>query len=273
MSETRINDASLHYELNGAGTPIVFIHGGWLSGDMWESQIEHFSDEYQILTYDVRGHGQTGSSSRTTYSIDLFVDDLRALIETLSLDAPILCGLSLGSMIAQTYASRYPEDVRGLVLAGTMRAFPPLPITRLQQEVVFPRVPLYASMRLLGARSYFRLLLRGIRAAQGHHWIALKNENRSYAFDEVRRLDTNEFIKIFDAMYKFDSRGDLGITASTLVLTADHEAYPVIQQSNQLASIIENASKQTIADAGHLSNLDNPSEFNRELGRFLSNIE
>ena len=176
-------------------------------------------------------------------------------------------------MIAQTYASRYPNEVSGLVLASTVQSFPPLPITRLQKEVVFPRVPLYSTMRLLGAQAYFRLLLQGIRVAEGHHWIALNEQVRSYAFNEVRRLTTNEFIKVFDAMYKFDSLEDLGITAPTLILTGDHESEPVVQQSKQLADSIGNTSRQTTTEAGHLSNMDNPTEFNRELGRFLSNID
>lgn len=273
MTRLPVDGVTLYYESEGTGPPIVFVHGGWMDGEMWTPQVERFAGSHRTITYDVRGHGRTGGSEEPTYSIDLLVEDLRALIESLSLDAPILCGLSLGGMIAQTYANRYPDSVRALVLAGAMRSFPPLPITRIQQEVVFPRVPLYTSMWLLGSRSSFRLILQGIRLAQGHPWIALDDRARRYAFEAVGRLDTAEFIKIFDAMYEFDTRGDLEITAPTLVLTGDHEAVPVVQQSDRLAEVIETASRTTIPDAAHLSNLDNPEAFNDALERFLSTIE
>jgi pimeloyl-ACP methyl ester carboxylesterase len=271
MATTHANGAAMHYELTGTGLPIVFVHGGWTSADMWAPQVERFAEEYRVLTYDVRGHGRTGGSAEPTYSIERFVADLRALIEDCSLDSPVICGLSLGGMIAQTYANRYPGDVRGLVLAGTMESFPPLPISRLQQETLFPRLALYPWMHAVGARSSFRLLLNAIRVAQsGRPWLALDEDVRRYARREVRRIETSEFVKVFDAMYEFDSRGERSITAPTLVLTGDHEAAPVVTQSDRLAERIENATRVTIPDAGHLSNLDNSEAFNEALGRFLT---
>jgi len=273
MAAIHANGSTMHYESTGTGPPIVFVHGGWLSADMWDPQVDFFAEEYRVITYDVRGHGRTGGSDEPTYSIDGFVADLRTLVTELSLESPILCGLSLGGMIAQTYASEYPDDVRGLVLADTMQSFPPLPISRPQQETLFPRVALYPSMHLVGARSYFRFLLQGIQLAQGGKpWLTLDDEVRKQATNEVRRIGTSEFVKIFDAMYEFDSRGDLAITAPTLVLTGDHEVPPVVAQSDRLAERIENATRATIPTAGHLSNLDNPAEFNRVLDRFLADL-
>jgi pimeloyl-ACP methyl ester carboxylesterase len=273
MPELSTNELSTYYELTGTGTPIVLVHGGWMSAEMWEPQVEFLADRYQVLTYDVRGHGRTGGSEEPIYSIERFVADLRELIEELSLDSPVLCGLSLGGMIAQTYANRYPDDLTGLILADTMQSFPPLPITRLQQELLFPRLALYPSMYAFGARSYFRLLLRSIRLAQGGQpWIAIDEAVQRRAIREVGRLGTNEFVKIFDAMYEFDTRGELAITAPTLVLTGDHEAPPVVAQSDRLVERLGNASRETIPEAGHLSNLDNPEAFNRALDRFLAEL-
>ena len=274
MSVLRTNGLSTEYERTGTGTPIVLAHGGWMSADMWEPQVDFLADRYRVLTYDIRGHGRTGGTDEPTYSIDRFVDDLRALVERLSLDRPVLCGLSLGGMIAQTYAHRYPDAVQGLVLAGSMQSFPPLPITRLQQEILFPRSALYPSMYAIGARSYFRLLLQGIRFARGGRpWLTLDDDVRRYAMRDVGRLAPGEFVKIFDAMYDFDTRDGLAITVPTLVLTGDHEAAPVVAQGDRLAETIENASRATVPDAGHLSNLDNPEAFNRALDRFLADLD
>jgi pimeloyl-ACP methyl ester carboxylesterase len=113
------NDIKTYYEDTGTGTPIVFVHGGWMDHRMWASQVEAFADEYEVITYDIRGHGRTGGSFEKRYTIELFAADLMALVEGLDIDCPVVCGLSLGGMIAQTYAVRYPEGLRALILADT----------------------------------------------------------------------------------------------------------------------------------------------------------
>ncbi len=98
---------------DGRGPSLVFVHGGWLNGRTWRSQVEHFADEYRIVTVDVRGHGYTGSTDPKRYSVELFADDLEAVCAELDLERPIFCGLSLGSMVVQEYLARHPDRATG----------------------------------------------------------------------------------------------------------------------------------------------------------------
>jgi len=126
MAELELDDGTIWYETIGDGPPLVFVHGGWMDGTTWEPQIEHFADDYRVVTLDVRGHGNTGVTEPDQYSIDLFTDDLEALLSRLEIERPILCGLSLGSMVVQEYLDRRSDDAAGAILGGAVRSMPPV---------------------------------------------------------------------------------------------------------------------------------------------------
>ena len=268
----KVNNLATNYTERGTGTPLVFIHGGWLSEKMWRNQIERFKDDYRVITYDIRGHGQTGGSPKSTYSIDLFVEDLRRLLTSLSVEMPVLCGLSLGGMIAQKYASRYANDVSGIILANTVQSFPPLPLTHAQKELLFPKIQRNLMLYGLGPQLYFRLTFPFFQLLEGHPWISLDQDTRDYVLRDVDRIHTDEFVKIFDAMYNCDLRNDIQITNPTLVITSDHEHHAVHEQNVQITKSIRNSSHIEIPNAGHLVNMDNSSVFNSEVSDFISGL-
>jgi non-heme chloroperoxidase len=268
----KANDLATNYTECGMGPSLVFIHGGWLSEKMWRNQIERFADDYRVITYDIRGHGQTGGSSKSTYSIDLFAEDLRRLLTELSVETPVLCGLSLGGMIAQKYTSRYANDVSGIILANTVQSFPPLPLTDVQKELLFPTIQRHLTLSGLGPQLYFRLSFPFFKFLEGHPWISLDQDTRDYVLRDVDRIRTDEFVKIFDAMYNCDLRNDIKINNPTLVITSDHEHHTVRKQNIQITKNIRNSSHIEIPNAGHLVNMDNPSVFNSEVNNFISGL-
>jgi non-heme chloroperoxidase len=251
---------------------LVFVHGGWLSGAMWQPQIDHFTDDYRVVTVDLRGHGETGATSERDYTIELFADDLRRCLTELDVERPILCGLSLGGLVAQTYAATTPDDLGGLVLADTVESLPPVPMTQLQKQFLFPKVSIYPTFRMLGSGASFRMLLQSVRAVEGSSWLALDDDVREYALSEVDNFPTREFIKVFDALYDADPRDVENITTPTLLLYGDHEATAVVAQNRNLARTIPDVTTAVVPDAGHLSNLDNTSVFNATVEQFLDRL-
>jgi pimeloyl-ACP methyl ester carboxylesterase len=121
MPTVRTNDVETYYERHGSGRALVFVHGAWLNHHQWTPQVDGFAAEYEVVTYDLRGHGRSGGSTDGAYSVELYAADLRTLVEALGLEAPVVCGLSLGGMVAQTYAARY-GNCAALVLADTAAA-------------------------------------------------------------------------------------------------------------------------------------------------------
>lgn len=267
MPTVRTNDIETYYERRGNGPPIVFVHGAILDHAQWERQIDRLSDEYTVVAYDVRGHGRTGGSERNSYSIDLFADDLDALVTALDLDRPVLCGLSMGGCIAQVYAATRPETVAGLVLAGTFTPVMSAPDERLQMAVLNASVPL---VRLVGYERVQRVLAwvheRFNRGASGDY----ETVERLQA--EAPRMETNEFAKVIRSLTAFPGTTiDLSaISAPTMVLYGENEPGFVRRQARILRTGLPNAVVREVPGAGHASNLDDPDSFTDAVRELLT---
>ncbi len=123
MPKTRVNGAELYYELQGNGSPIAFIHGGYggaastvLPRD--EAWVSSFAANYTVLTYDRRNSGRS-QYTYAPYSLDDLAADLRVLLLTLGISRSVVIGSSAGGPVAITYALAYPEAVTALVLPNT----------------------------------------------------------------------------------------------------------------------------------------------------------
>jgi 3-oxoadipate enol-lactonase len=123
--KARANGIEVNYEIHGTeGAPwLVLGHSLACSVRMWDPQIAALKDQYRILAYDTRGHGGT-EAPKGEYSLEMLADDLHGLLETLGIKAPHFCGLSMGGMIGQTFALKFPGVFRTLTLADTTSRYP-----------------------------------------------------------------------------------------------------------------------------------------------------
>lgn len=272
MTTASVSDIRVHYTDSGEGPPLVFVHGAWSDAEGWQPQIEAFGDDYRTIAYDLRGHGETGPSDRQRYSVDLFVEDLEALLDELDVDRPVLCGLSLGSMIVQSYLARHPDRVEGVVLAGALQTFPPVRIPTPLKYAMSPMVPLSVSLTATGTRSTFKALLGSIRAITGGPWLSRDADTRRTALDAVEETSRGEFRKIFKALYRYEPPALDGVSVPALIVYGEHDARPVKRQSDELARTLGGRAVQ-IADAAHLVNQDNPEAFNETFAEFLSGLD
>lgn len=118
MTKLRVCDIDLYYEVTGQGNPIVFIHGLGSSIRDWEYQVEYFSRRFQVIAFDIRGHGKSEKPAGP-YSIPLFAGDTAELIKALDIAPAHVVGISLGGMIALQLAANEPELVRSLVVVNS----------------------------------------------------------------------------------------------------------------------------------------------------------
>ena len=99
MPQISVNGTSIYYEINGKGHPLVFIHAGGLESSSWNAQVAYFSERYQVITYDIRGHGRS-SIPQSNFTVGDCVDDLHHLISRLDIEKTYLAGISMGGYIA-----------------------------------------------------------------------------------------------------------------------------------------------------------------------------
>ena len=112
-----VNGINLYYETHGSGRPLVLLHGGLGSGEMFGPVLNQLAERHQVVAPDLQGHGRTADIDRPI-DVRLMADDIAALIDHLGLDKPDVVGYSLGGGVALQTAAKHPGKVRRLVMAS-----------------------------------------------------------------------------------------------------------------------------------------------------------
>ncbi|WP_336326541.1 alpha/beta fold hydrolase [Halovenus sp. HT40] len=272
MPTVSVTDGSLHYEQRGSGPPLVLIHGGWQDSASWKRQIEYFADDYRVITYDIRGHGRTGATGATEYSIDLFADDLETLLSVLEVEQPILAGMSVGGMITRAFLARHPESVRGAVIGGPFQSMMGTDFATDLNPFFSPVQGVSQMVSTLGSAATFRTLVNSMQATNGGSWLSLDSDVRAQAITAAGAVPKAEYTKIFRALYEHEPVSLSHVETPLLVLYGDHEAPSIKRQGRQLAEQTPHGQRLEISDAAHLVNQDNPEAFNEACSEFITTI-
>lgn len=271
MPTVATNGVDIFYEQRGSGPPIVFVHALFMNTFQWDDQMEALSDEFTTIAYDLRGHGRTGGSARRQYDIDLFARDLDALLEALDVEDPILCGLSIGGCVAQVYAARHPDGIRGLILADTF-ATAPVPLSA---KLLFANLRTFALLdRFVRYPTLNRLQLRiGDLLSPG---IGGDPARIQSVIETGPPIPHAEFAKIARGMARFPEADiDLSrVTSPTLLLYGEHLPRVMREMHPRIAARLTKAdvTVRPVPNAGHASNLDNPAFFTHAVREFAGEI-
>jgi pimeloyl-ACP methyl ester carboxylesterase len=197
-----VNGINLYFETYGQGRPLILLHGGLGSGEMFEPVLPALSGHHQVIAADLQGHGRTADIDRPL-DIRLMADDIAALIDHLGLDKPDVVGYSLGGGVALLTAIKYPASVRRLVAASA----------NIWRDAIYPDM-LAQQGQVSGAAAEF---MKDTPMYQLYQRVAPRPE------DFPRLLD-----KISAAMAKdFDfSEQVRGLQVPTLIVAADADMAP-----------------------------------------------
>jgi 3-oxoadipate enol-lactonase len=258
MASAVVNDITLAYTDEGQGGPVVFVHGAWLSRGMWAGQIAAFSASYRVIAPDLRGHGDSGATD-APYSVAQFAGDVLGLLDALGIARCVVCGHSLGGMVAQYLAMHHADRIAGVILADTSYGTGTTLADRLGTQIArwmmaaTPRLVIDSSARLYGKHN---------------------PATRAY-LEQVMRQHLNgkaNAVRITEAAFAWNAQADLPrIGAPTLVLVGG-ENRQTHAQGREMARLIPNAAFASIQGAGHLLNMDQPEAFNQAVGGFLARL-
>ena len=265
------NGIGTYYERRGSGPAIVFVHGFIMDTRMWTPQVEALTGDFTVVTYDLRGHGRTGSSDASSYSAALLAADLNAFVTALDLDRPIICGLSMGGMVAQEYAAMYPEKLSGLVLSDTFTpgALPVGGALALPHLAVFSALSHVIGYKRLNAFQNWigEIFAPGMVGDRAFHETLI---------EEGPTMAAAEFRAGIEAILEF-MRSDFDVSAievPTLVVYGEHEPSPIRTMAEHLARQVSDPDVELVVvpDAGHGSSWDNPRFFNDRVRRLAARI-
>ncbi len=117
-----INGLRIYYETHGSGRPMILLHGGLGSGEMFGPILPALTADHRVIAPDLQGHGRTADTERPI-DVRLMADDIAALVDHLQLDRPDVVGYSLGGGVAMLTAIRHPDKVGRLVaVSANMRS-------------------------------------------------------------------------------------------------------------------------------------------------------
>src|SRR5713226_9843349 len=128
-----VNGINLYYETHGSGRPLILLHGGLGSGEMFGPVLPLLAARHQVIAVDLQGHGRTADIDRPM-DIRLMAGDIAALIDHLGLDKPDVVGYSLGGGVALQTAMKYPAKIRRLVAASANIRRDAIPTEMLAQQ-------------------------------------------------------------------------------------------------------------------------------------------
>ena len=128
-----VNGINLYFETLGTGRPLILLHGGLGSGEMFGPILPALAEQHQVIAVDLQGHGRTADIDRPI-DIRLMADDIAALIDHLGLDKPDVVGYSLGGGVAFFTAVKYPEKVGRLVMTSAHIRRDAIPAEMLAQQ-------------------------------------------------------------------------------------------------------------------------------------------
>jgi pimeloyl-ACP methyl ester carboxylesterase len=128
-----VNGLHMYYETHGSGRPLILLHGGLGSGEMFAPILPALAANHTVIAPDLQGHGRTADIDRPL-SIELMADDIARLITDLELDKPDVVGYSLGGGVALFTAARYPDLIRKAVVASANVRRDAIPAEMLAQQ-------------------------------------------------------------------------------------------------------------------------------------------
>ena len=258
----RVNDVDLAYDDHGIGIPIIFLHAFPLSRSMWDGITTALLEDqrYRLVTLDWRGFGESDITS-DILTMDMFADDVVALMDALGMQQAVICGLSMGGYAAFALWRKYASRIQGLILADTRPGADndegKVNREQLAQLVESQGVDAVADMQVPRLLSEYtrqhhqevELRVRQMIGAATPQGVAAASRGMAERPDSTNLLQD--------------------ITCPTLILVGEQDAITPSATVQEYASKIANAQFAVIPQAGHLSNVEQPEAYLEQMRRFL----
>ena len=250
----------LRYRDEGAGAPVVFLHGWTLDLESWEPQASALAASFRVVRLDRRGFGLSSGNP----SIDDDVDDLAALCDHLQIERVTLAGASQGARVAINFAIAHASRLAALVLDGAPDPTLPSLGGGVDRELPMPRYRELA--RTAGIEAFRREWLE-------HPFMRLHTRD-AIAHELLTRIvarypgrDLLDWSTRPEELLSAEAMRNM--RTPTLVINGALDTERRRQVGDMLASRLPNAERKLVANGGHLANLDEPEMYNEIIRQFL----
>ncbi len=255
------NDITFNCEIGGReGAPwLTFSNSLATDFTMWDNQIQAFERDYRILRYDTRGHGGS-TAGAGPYSLDVLVDDVVAIWDEIGIERSHVVGLSIGAMTAVGLALRHPERLIRVVVANARPDNPPELRNARQRRITAIEREGLSGLAELTVERWCGNSFRASNPIAANKLVAM-----------VRGTSVTGFVGCVGALLGLEYEQRLReIGVPVLFIAGGEDAGVPADVMRKMHDEVRDSQFIELAHAGHISNIEQPADFNRAVGDFLS---
>jgi pimeloyl-ACP methyl ester carboxylesterase len=258
-----IDDHEIHYSDEGSGQAVVLLHAFPLNLSMWDEQAADLAESHRVLRFDNRGFGDS-PAGEGPLTMDRIADDAAGLLDQLSIDRAVVCGCSMGGYAAMAFARRHPRRLHALILQDTRAGAD-------TSEARDRRSALAEQVLVEGPEAVASVFVPGLLGATTQ-----ARDPRLVAWVRETIL-ANPPRGIANALFGLAARPDstpslAAMRVPALVLCGEEDVLTPPAESEALHAAISGSRLEIVAEAGHLSNVEQPAVVNRLLASFLRQV-
>jgi len=263
---------NLYYEEVGTGTPIIFVHEFAADYRSWEPQMRHFGRRYRCITYSARGYLPSDVPADVAmYSQNRATDDIAAVLDHLQIDKAHVVGLSMGGFATLHFGFRHAHRALSLTVSGCGYGAEKGQQDKFRAEVA----TVVEFIKSAGAEAFAEKYAYGPTRVQFENadprgFAQFKKELAEHA--AMGSANTQAGVQgqrpsLYDLVDKMKA-----MTTPTLVLTGD-EDWPCLQPALLMKQNIPTAALSVMPNCGHTINIEDPDQFNRIVGDFITHVD
>jgi 3-oxoadipate enol-lactonase len=259
--ETTVNGLKIKYEIAGAGPWLTLSHSLACDLHMWDEQMDALTKKLKVLRYDTRGHGQSAAPAGA-YTLDELADDAHGLFAALGIKETHWAGLSMGGMIGQTFALKYPGVFKSMVLADTTCRYPA------EAAGIWAERIQTAQTKGMGA------VVDGTLA----RWFTEPYRKTNppgvaRVGASIRATPVAGFVGCCHAIPKINLTHRLKeIKCPTLVIVGEQDPGTPVAMAREIHEAMPGSQLVIIPSAAHLSNIEQADAFTAALTKFLESV-
>jgi 3-oxoadipate enol-lactonase len=265
MAKELINGIDLNYNITGNGMPIVLIHGHPFDHTMWYPQVAGFSDNYCVITPDLRGYGNSSLPDPSNTKFEDYGTDVLQLMDFLGIDSFHLGGLSMGGQVIMEIFRQAPGRIKSLIFSDTF-AGPDTPDVKQGRYDAAKRLENEGMAGYAEEVIYKMIIPAHVRSMPDVAEFVIKMMKAASPVAAATALRARaERINYLTAVLP-------EIDIPTLVIVGREDEFTPVAKAEELKENLKSCKLVIIDDAGHMPNLEHPDQFNKAVLNFLESI-
>jgi len=261
MPMLHVNHVDLYFEFHGpeSGELVILNNGVFMNTGSWVFQLPDLAKRYRVLTYDMRGQGQS-EHPESDYSLELHAEDLVALMDALGLAKAHLVGTSYGGELNLLMGIRHPERCHSLTIIASVSHSDPLLVAMIER---------WRLAAMLGDGPKFFRLIYADTYSEG--FICERPDLIPMAEQRYASLDLPAAVRLIESFQRFDVQADLGrIQVPTCIVSAELDLLKPRKYGELMHRAIAGSEFHLIPGAGHVVVLERAAEVNTIILGFLA---